>query len=115
MVFVLLISGYSLSCPQMRHRTSCRISIVIIAPVPDIANSKSDPFPERDLVCPYAYASPLHHWIAGLQGSVELLPTAELVLASMLITEGINLSEETGKEVSAEEIQTLSTSAALAL
>ncbi len=70
---------------------------------------------ERDLECPYAYASPLHHWIAGLQGLVELLPTAELALASMLITEGIYLSEEKGKEVSSEEIQTLSKSTALAL
>ncbi len=70
---------------------------------------------ERDLECPYAYASPLHHWIASLQGLVELLPTAELALASMLITEGIYLSEEKGKEVSAEEIQTLSKSTALAL
>jgi len=52
-----------------------------------------------------AYDSAQHHWIAALQGKVELLPTAELALNTMLISEGIYLSEKLGCEVTAEEIK----------
>ena len=45
------------------------------------------------------------HWILALQGRTELLNTAELALNTMLISEGIYLSEELGREVTVEEIK----------
>ena len=59
-----------------------------------------------------AYDSPQHHWVAALQGRVELLPTAELALNTMLISEGIYHSNRLGREVSAEEVMTMSQSTA---
>lgn len=47
--------------------------------------------------------SPQQHWAAALQGRVELLPTAELALNTMLISEGIYLSDCLGREVTGEE------------
>jgi predicted dehydrogenase len=60
-----------------------------------------------------AYDSPQHHWIAALQGRVDLLPTAEIALNAMLISEGIYLSDELGREVTAEEIKERSQSLSL--
>ncbi|MBT4499225.1 MAG: Gfo/Idh/MocA family oxidoreductase [Gemmatimonadetes bacterium] len=60
-----------------------------------------------------AYDSAQHHWIAALQGKVALLPTAELALQTMLISEGIFLSDELGREVSVEEVEERSVSKAL--
>ncbi|MGD6848798.1 Gfo/Idh/MocA family protein [Rossellomorea aquimaris] len=51
-----------------------------------------------------AYDSSQHHWIAALQGRVELLPTAEIALQTMLISEGIYLSNLLDREVTAEEV-----------
>jgi predicted dehydrogenase len=51
-----------------------------------------------------AYASPQAHWIAVLQGRVKLLPTAELALQTMLVSEGIYLSDRLGREVTPEEV-----------
>ncbi len=51
-----------------------------------------------------AYDSSVHHWVAALQGKVELLPTAEIALLTMLIQEGIYMSDALGREVSAEEV-----------
>jgi len=62
-----------------------------------------------------AYDSPQHHWIAALQGRVELLPTAEAALATMLISEGIYLSDKLGREVTADEVRESSVSTALKL
>ena len=59
------------------------------------------------------YDSPQKHWIAALQDRVSLLPTAELALKTMLISEGIYLSNELGREVTAEEIEEASVSKAL--
>jgi predicted dehydrogenase len=59
------------------------------------------------------FASSAAHFIAALQGKVELLPTAELALATMLITEGVYLSGELGREMTAEEIVARSVSCAL--
>jgi predicted dehydrogenase len=56
------------------------------------------------------YDSAGHHWVAALQGRVELLPSAELALNTMLISEGIYLSEKLGREVTAEEVQEKSVS-----
>jgi len=64
---------------------------------------------------PDAYEGPQQHWIAALQGRVELLPTAELALNTMLISEGIYLSGQLGREVSAEEVLKLSKSTAVKL
>ncbi len=61
------------------------------------------------------YDSPQHHWVAALQGRVELLPTAELALNTMLISEGIYLSNELGREVTAEEVRAASKSLAIAV
>ena len=56
------------------------------------------------------YDSAAHHWIAALQGRVELLPSAELALNTMLISEGIYLSDQLGCEVTAEEVRERSVS-----
>ena len=62
-----------------------------------------------------AYDSPQHHWIAALQGRVPLLPTAEIGLQTMLISEGIYLSDKLGREVTVEEVEEQSVSTALPL
>jgi len=62
-----------------------------------------------------AYDSPQQHWVAALQGKVPLLPTAELALNTMLISEGIYLSEKLGREVTADEVRELSQSTAVKL
>jgi predicted dehydrogenase len=61
---------------------------------------------------PDAYDSPQQHWIAALQGRVPLLPTAELALNHLLISEGIYLSERLGREVTSEEVNEMSVSTA---
>jgi predicted dehydrogenase len=53
------------------------------------------------------------HWIAALQGRVEMVPAAELALATMLISEGIYLSSFLGREVSAAEVRESSKSSAI--
>ncbi|MBP2001966.1 putative dehydrogenase [Paenibacillus shirakamiensis] len=53
---------------------------------------------------PDAYESSEHHWIAALRGEVALLPTAEIALSTMLISEGLYLSHEWGREVTREEV-----------
>jgi predicted dehydrogenase len=59
------------------------------------------------------YDSPQQHWVAALQGRVELLPTAEIALNTMLISEGIYLSEKLGREVTPAEVREMSQSTAL--
>lgn len=61
------------------------------------------------------YDSAQHHWVAALQGRVKPLPTAELALNTMLISEGIYLSEKLGREVSADEVRQMSVSTAVTL
>ena len=58
------------------------------------------------------YEGPQRHWIAALQGRVDLLPTAELALNTMLISEGIYLSNELAREVTVEEVKESSQAAA---
>jgi len=60
-----------------------------------------------------AYDSPQKHWVAALQGRVELVPSARLGLLSMLISEGIYLSQKLGREVSAQDIAEQSASTAV--
>jgi len=62
-----------------------------------------------------AYDGPQEHWIAALQGRVSLLPTAEVALNAMLISEGITLSDRLGREVTAEEVVAQSPTTALPL
>ena len=59
--------------------------------------------------------SPQAHWALALQGRVELLPTAELALNTMLISEAIYLSDRLGREVTAEEVKQASVSTAVSL
>jgi predicted dehydrogenase len=61
------------------------------------------------------YDSAQNHWVAALQGRVPLLPTAELALNTMLISEGIYLSEKLGRECTADEVKQASVSSALKL
>ncbi len=58
------------------------------------------------------YGDSQHHWVAALQGKVPLLPTAEIALNTMLISEGIYMSQKLNREVSAEEVQAASVSTA---
>jgi predicted dehydrogenase len=60
-----------------------------------------------------AYDSSQDHWIAALQGRVPLLPTAEIALQTMLISEGIYLSDTLEREVTAEEVIAMSKSQAI--
>jgi predicted dehydrogenase len=55
------------------------------------------------------------HWIGTLQGKCPLLPTAQIALNTMLISEAIYLSEKLGREVTAEEVKAASVSTAVAL
>ncbi|MFN8445302.1 MAG: Gfo/Idh/MocA family oxidoreductase [Caldilineaceae bacterium] len=62
-----------------------------------------------------AFDSPQEHWIASLQGRVEMIPTAEIALNTMLISEGIYLSTTLGREVTAEEVREMSKSSAVSI
>lgn len=62
-----------------------------------------------------AYHSSQEHWVAALQGKVALLPTAELALQTMLIQEGIYISDRLNREVDAEEVIKNSVSTAVKL
>lgn len=61
------------------------------------------------------YDSSQGHWVAVLQGKAKLLPTAEIALNTMLISEGIYLSQELGREVTADEVKEASVSKPLPL
>ncbi len=62
-----------------------------------------------------AYDGPQQHWVAALQGRVPLIDTAGLALATMKISEGIYLSSELGREVTADDIDSGSKSTAVEL
>ncbi len=62
-----------------------------------------------------AYDSPQSHWVAALQGRVPLIDTAGLALATMLISEGIYLSNRLKREVTPAEIEAESKSTAIEL
>lgn len=57
-----------------------------------------------------AYDGPIQHFIAAIQERVALIPTAEIALNTMLISEGIYLSQQFGREVTAEEVRSNSQS-----
>ena len=52
------------------------------------------------------------HWVRTLRGEVDPIPTGEIALNSMLVMEGIYLSQEAGRELTAEEIAERSESTA---
>jgi len=54
---------------------------------------------------PDAYDSPEKHWIAALQGRVGLMPTAKIGLNTMMISEGIYLSDKLNREVTSDEVR----------
>lgn len=60
-----------------------------------------------------AYDSIERQWIATLQGRVPAIDTAALGLATMLISEGIYLSQRLGREVTADEVREHSVSSAI--
>jgi transposase InsO family protein len=60
-----------------------------------------------------AYDGPQPHWVAVLQGRVPLIDTAGLALATMLISDGIYLSQSLGREVTAADIEKQSKSTAV--
>lgn len=62
-----------------------------------------------------AYDSSQHHWVAALQGRCDLIPSAEIALNTMLISEGIYLSHSLGREVTPDEVKAASQSTALPL
>ncbi len=68
-------------------------------------------FPQRT----DALRSPQHHWVAALLGRTPLLPTAEIGLNTMLISEGVYLSHQQGCEVTARQVAERSQSTALEL
>ncbi|MDX1933706.1 MAG: Gfo/Idh/MocA family oxidoreductase [Capsulimonadales bacterium] len=61
------------------------------------------------------YSNSQRLWVAALQGKAELLPTAEIALTTMLISEGIYLSAQERREMTTEEIVARSVSKALPL
>ena len=61
-----------------------------------------------------AYDGPQEHWIATLQGHVPGIDTAALALATALISEGIYLSSQLGREVTINEVRERSVSTAFA-
>ena len=62
-----------------------------------------------------AYKDSQDHWAAALRGEVKLLPTAEIGLNTMLISEGIYLSQKLGREVTPDEVIKHSVSTAVKL
>ncbi len=60
-----------------------------------------------------AYESSQHHWAAALRGEVELLPTARIGLNTMLISEGVYLSQRLGREVTPADVKEHSVSTAI--
>jgi len=59
------------------------------------------------------YDSSQVHWINALLGRCELLPTDKIALETSLLQEGIFLSDKLGREITADEIRTLSKSTAI--
>jgi len=60
-----------------------------------------------------AYDGPQPHWVAALQGRVPLIDTAGIALATMKISEGVFLSTDLGREVTAQEVEEMSKSSAV--
>ncbi len=59
------------------------------------------------------YGNSQAHWVSALQGKVSLIPTAEIALNTMLISEAIYLSNARNQEVTSEEVVASSVSTAI--
>lgn len=59
------------------------------------------------------YDNSQQHWVHALLGKCPLLPTAKIALETQRVQEGIYFSERLSREVTADEIETLSVSKAL--
>ena len=59
------------------------------------------------------YANSQSHWIAALHGNCPLLPSADVALNTMLVSEGIYLSQKLDREVSADEVRANSVSTSI--
>ena len=59
------------------------------------------------------YENTQAHWVAALRGEIEQIDTPQIALQTMLISEGIFLSDKLGREVTADEIPELSKSLAI--
>jgi len=103
-------SDQKILAPFSYHTTVCDIDLNCTVNLDEMDGRWRHLKPNYD-----AYESSQHHWIAALQGRVELLPTAEIALQTMLISEGIYLSDRLGREVGREEIVRHSESTAVAL
>lgn len=57
-----------------------------------------------------ALDGPLQHFIASVQGQIAPIPTAEIALNTMLISEGIYLSQRLDREVTVADVKTNSVS-----
>ena len=60
------------------------------------------------------YENTQAHWVAALRGEIEQIDTPRIALETMLVSEGIFLSDKLGREVTATEIPELSKSQAIA-
>lgn len=94
--------------PLTFHTTLHDVELNCTPEVDAVTNRWRSTEPNHD-----AYETPQHHWIASLQDRVPLLPTAEIALATMLISEGIYQSNKLGREISAEELLSISKSTAV--
>jgi len=59
------------------------------------------------------YSGSVPHWVAVLSGYCELLPTKDIALETMRVSEGLFLSSTLNREVFADEIPTLCKSSAI--
>jgi len=59
------------------------------------------------------YDSSQIHWVNALLGRCELLPTAKIALETSLLQEGIFLSSNLGRELTADEVRKLTKSTAI--
>jgi predicted dehydrogenase len=101
--------GVSLN-PFAFHTTLSDMEMDAAFRLPEAETRWERVFPES-----LGYKSAQHHWVAALKGEVELLPTAGIGLHTMLISEGVYLSQQLGREVTAEEVLENSVSTAKAV
>lgn len=76
---------------------------------------------QMDYLAHTVYADTAHydnsqqHWIHALLGKCDLLPTAKIALETQRLQEGIYFSSKLGREVTSDEIESLSESKALGI
>jgi len=103
-------SDQTVLAPFSFHTTMCDMDLNATVNLDEMDGRWNHLKPNYD-----AYLSSQHHWVAALQGRVELLPTAHIASQTMLISEGIYLSDRLGREVGGDEIIENSLSTAIQL